>query len=46
MNDVLDFMQSLMNSEAWYLQLRRSPRIDFLGLLVCAARTDPISSDV
>ena len=40
-------MQNFVNSGAWDLQLGRSLRIIFLGLLVYATRTDSIfSSDV
>ena len=39
-------MQNFVNSGAWDLQLGRSLRIDFLGLLVYATRTDLISSDI
>ena len=36
-------MQNFVNSGTWDLQLGRSLRIDFLGLLVYATRTDSTS---
>ena len=39
-------MQNFVNSEAWDLQLGRSLRIDFLGLLVYATRANSISADI
>ena len=39
-------MQNFGKSEAWDLQLGVSLRLDFLGPLVYANRTDSISSDI